>query len=513
MGNSAVPSNYVTSVLGYVLQKGFFNPSSPNLPQNISILGEANHANQSGLVLTGTIITSTKQAATLYGYGSPIYSVCRILFNNNCTVPVTVYPQLEAGGSVAKVITVTPTGTATANGTVNFCVSGREQVDSQSYSINVVIGDDPTAICDKMRTAFAAVLGCPLIGSGTSTFIGTAKWQGLTSNDINIVVDMPATSIGVTFAVVNTTAGAGTPSIGSGTGATTGLDFFGNAWNTIVINTYGLVAGTLTSLESYNGVPDETNPTGQYAGIIMRPLLALSGTKLDDPTSITVNHSTQVTVVTCPAPLTLGMPYEAAANVAVLWAKTAQDTPHGDIQGQAYPDMPGPDVAVNPSMSSVAFRQYCVTRGCSTVNFQSGNGTPGTGTYTMVDFVTTYNVSGEFPPFYQYPRTLNIHFNYKFGYYLKQLETCEGKALVPDTSIVRVGNVVKPLTWRAVLEQYNLDCESRALIVNAAANNKLISVTINNSNPNRMDTEEPIQISGYGRIFSTAVKGGFFFGN
>lgn len=512
MQSNAVSQSDVSAIVGYLLAKGYFNTSSPNLPQNISILAEANTANQSGLSTLPQVITSAAQAGGLFGYGSPIHGIARILFPSNGTgvnVPVTVYPQAAAVASVAKVITITPTGTATANGTIYLNVCGRKTLDGVSYAVNIVATDTPTLICDKMRAATAAVLGCPLTGTGTATAIYTAKWTGLSSNDANIAVDTNNTSTGVTFAVVTTTAGSGTPATG---GAANGTTYFANKWNTIVINSYGLVSATITELEAYNGVPDPVAPTGQYSGIVWRPGWYLSGTLLDDPTSITnvTARKTQVTIVPCVAPLSAGFGYEAAANVASLIANVFSNNPESDIIGLQYPDMPAPAAGVVPQMTSHTFRQYCVTRGCSTVDY-SGNYSD-SGVYSIVDLVTTYNPDGEYPPFYRWVRDLNVHFNYKFGYYLLQKINVEGKTLIPDSSTANRSTTIKPGMWAAEVAVYNLSCEKRALIVNAKANNKTIDVTINASNPNRLDTAQNVQISGIARIGATTVYGGFFFG-
>jgi phage tail sheath gpL-like len=505
MGSNAVPSNYVSAVVGYEQLKGYFNIDSPNLPQNISIFGEANTANQSGLSTQPVLITSRAQAAALFGYGNPIDSCLRILFPSsgaNVSVPVWVFPQVAAGGSVAKIITVTPTGTATANGTVKVYIGGRTNLDGASYNINIVSGDTPTLVCDKIRAAVAATLGCPVTGSGTATFIGTAKWTGLTSNDITISVDTTGTSTGVTFAVVNTTAGSGTPAIA------TSLTYIGNSWNTLLINTYGLVAATMTELEAFNGIPDPTLPTGRYNTIIWKPLLALSGTLLDDPTTITSAGArpNNVTIVPCVAPLSAGLSYEAAANVAYVLSNIFQNTPHGDVLDQKYPDMPPPLAGSIPAMNSYTVRNSYVQLGCSTVDFVNG-------TYVIKDLITTYNPTGEIPPFYRWVRDINIYWNYKFGYFIKQQQFLVGKTLVKNSATVTATNVMKPNMWVGIVANYNLDCERRALIVNAAVNNKSIAASINSTNPNRMDTTESIQISGLARICSTDVTVGFNFSN
>ena len=514
MQSNAVSQSDVSAVVGYLLAKGYFNTSSPNLPQNISILAEANTANQSSLSTAPVEVTSAAQVAGICGYGSPAYSIMRILkpaTGAGVTCPITLYPQAAASGAVAKVITVTQTGNATIARTIYLTICGRNQIDGQVYAVNVEVGDTPTIFSTKAQAAITGVLGAPVIPSGTSTLINTAKWTGLTSNDINISIDQNGTvDPSVTFAVVNTTAGSGTPAI---SGGTPGLEYFANEWRTSVIISYGFVSATITALEAYNGIPDPVSPTGQYSGIIWRPMWAFSGTVADDPTSVTnvTARKTNVTMVSCVAPLSKGMPYEAAANVAYLCANVFGNNPESDVIGLVYPDMPPPAVGAIPQMTTHTFREYCVKRGCSTVNYSGG--ASGQGVYVVVDLVTTYNPDGEYPPFYRYVRDLNVHFNYKFGYYLLQKRIVEGKTLVPDNSTANTSTVIKPKMWKAEVAVYNKDCEKRALIVNATANNKQIQVSISSTNPNRMDTEQPLQISAIGRVLATTVDGGFFYGS
>ena len=507
MGSNAISQNAVSAVMGFELQKGNFNQNSPYLPQSIVIIGEVNDANSATYPTAQTTITSAAQAGNLFGYGSPIYSVACILFpagGGGCKIPVSVCAQTSVGGAAFNAITITPTGTATAGGVVTLNIAGRENLDGGNYAINIVTGDTPTLICNKIRTAIAAVLGCPLAGSGTATAILTAKWAGLSGNGIKVSVDTTGTTMtGTTFGVVNAASGTLTPTV------TASLNAISSQWNTLIINCYGLVSATMLELEAINGIPDPTNPTGRYQPIIWKPFFALSGTVLDDPTSITGVgvRPNNVTIVPCVAPKSLGMPYEAAANVALLLSNILQNAPESDVIGLAYPDMPAPAVGDIPAMNDQTVRESYVKKGCSTVEFVNG-------VYKIVDLVTTYNVSGEYPPYYRWVRDLNIWFNYKFGYRVLELSNLIGKALVPDNATVTVDNVMKPKTWKGLVCNYNKARERQALVVNADANNKLIEVTINGSNPDRLDTLQPeVQISGMGRIFSTTVVGGFNFSN
>lgn len=507
MSSLAVSSATVSAVIGTMLAKGNFNPNSPYLPQSITILGEANHANQGSITFdVEQQITSAKQAGLLYGYGSPIYDVARILFpasGQAVGVPVYVMPQEEADGAVAKVITITPTGNATANGTIYLRISGRKVKDGGNYAINIESGDTPTLICNKFRAAIAANIDSQVTGSGSSTCIATAKWKGLTSNDINIVVDLNGTSLGTTYAVAETTAGSGTPSVA------TALTNLGNNWRTQLVNTYGLVSATMTELETANGIPDPTSPTGRYGGTIMRPFIALSGTTLDDPTSITSAgvRPNNVTLVTCPAPLSEGMPYEAAANVAYLLANVFQNKPHGDVMGLTYPDMPGPATGDIPAMNSHTVRDSYVKLGCSTVDYVGG-------VYKIVDLVTTYNASGEFPPYYRWPRDLNAYWNIMFRYNLKVVEKLWGKTIARDSDQITVSGVVKPKDWIAEIRDLIDGGVRDGLLTDAAFSYASIAVALAaNANPNRLDTEFSVKITGIGKVIATTITGGFNFSN
>jgi len=75
-------------------------------------------------------VTSAAEAADLYGYGSPIHSIMRILRPTTGDgvggIPTVVFPQVTAGGATATVRAWTVTGTATSNATHTVVVNGRK---------------------------------------------------------------------------------------------------------------------------------------------------------------------------------------------------------------------------------------------------------------------------------------------------------------------------------------------------------------------------------------------------
>ena len=99
MISNAVGTERISQVVGYKITKGNFNETSPNLPQYVAIFGEANVEFQDNLSTTPVEVTSAQQAGTLYGFGSPIYHVMRILRPVNGGgiggIKTVVYPQLS----------------------------------------------------------------------------------------------------------------------------------------------------------------------------------------------------------------------------------------------------------------------------------------------------------------------------------------------------------------------------------------------------------------------------------
>lgn len=503
--SDAVGTERISKIVGYKIIKGDFKESTPNLPQRIAILAEANAANQVGLTTTPVELTSAQKAGELFGFGSPIYNIMRILRplqgEGVGGIPTVVYAQAEAAAAAAKVIDVTPSGTATANGTHKLIIAGRSGVDGEAYDINIVTGDTPATVSTKIQDAVNAVLGAPVIGTTNVTpdrATLTAKWAGLTSEEITVTVDTTDNDVGVTYAVASVTAGSGTPSV---QGA---LDQFGNEWNTIVVNSYGTEATTMGLLETFNGRPDPTTPTGRYAGIVFKPFIALTGSVADDPSSITDTRKLDVTIAIAPAPLSSGFVAEAAANMCRLYARQAQDNPQLDVSGQSYPDMPTP--ASIGSMEDYNNRDAFVKKGCSTVELSNAS-------YKVTDFVTTYHPDGELPPQFRYCRNLNIDFNVRYGYFLLEAINVVDHAIAKDEDTVTASKVVKPKIWKSILDTYAEDLTRRAITVDASFMQDSITVDISATNPDRFDSFFKYKRSGFTRISSTTAEAGFNFGN
>ena len=339
-----------------------------------------------------------------------------------------------------------------------------------------------------------------MIGSSTDYECDLeSKWAGLTAESLTVSVDTGEDDLGITYVVTDEQTAAGTPSI------TASLEKFGNEWNTIVVNTYGTVESVMAALEQFNGIASNETPTGRYVGRIMKPFIALTGSVADNNSSMTDARSAEMTIAICPAPLSEAHPLEAAANMALLFARQAQDTPHLDVSGQYYPDMPVPENGIG-TMSDYNNRDAYVKKGNSCVELVGGR-------YKVTDFVTTYHPQGENPPQFRYCRNIQIDWNVRYGYYLLENENVVDHAIASDDTVVEASKVVKPKTWKQVLRSYAEDLSKRGLIVQPKFMQDSLTVSISTTIPDRLNTNFRYKRSGFTRIASTDAEAGFNFGN
>jgi phage tail sheath gpL-like len=501
--STAVGLDRRSRVSGYKIKKGFFSNDTQNLPQIIAVFGEANTANQSGLTVDKREVTSAKEAAELYGYGSPIHRIMRILRpisgDGVGGIPTIVFPQISDAGATATTREWTVTGTVTANATHYVVINGRDTVDFQTSAFSVVVGDTPTVIAGKIKDAVNSVLASPVSAANTAGVLTlTSKWEGATSAEINISIDFGNNSAGVSYSETDSTDGAGTVNLSNS------FSQVGDDWYTTVINPY---ADKLDEFEAFNGFPDEDAPTGRYNGLIFKPFMAYFGSvesDKDDLASITNDEDrvNQVTNVLCPAPGSLGFSFEAAANVVALFARIAQDSPHLDVNNKSYPDMPVPSNGNIGDMSDYNNRDFLVKKGCSTVILENG-------AYKIQDLVTTYHPEGENPLQYAYARNLNLDWNVSDAYRTLETIRLKDKTLIQDGQVSEVSGTVKPKEWKAVLFDLFEDLATRALINDPQFSKNSLLVQVSSTNPNRFETFFRYKRTGIARIESTDVEAGF----
>ena len=482
--STGISSDRVSRVVGYKLKSANFQPNTPNLPQRIAVLGEANDANQSALDTTPFEFISAKEVGDKYGYGSPLHSMARILrpVSGNVIggIPTVIYPQVSDGGATATVIKIgIAVATAVTETTVHkVVISGRDNIDGVSYAYTVEVGDLLADVQQKIIDAISGVLSAPVTAAASTDDVdATTKWNGVTSAEINISFDTNNKPAGVVYSEVSKVDGTGVVDVA------TSLALFAENWNTVVLNPYGDTHWV--DLETYNGVPDVDNPSGRYIPNNFKPFVALSGSVLSVKASLIAltdasARKDQVTNVLCPAPNSSGFTWEAAANMAVSHILIAQNSPHIGNGGKSYIDMPVPANEIIGDFSDYDNRDYLVKRGCSTVMLKNGK-------YIVQDFITTYHPDGETPPKYRKVRDLNIDWNIAFGWLLIMSRDIQDKALVGDNDAVRVDNTISPKQAKQLIISFIGDKVGLALINDAAFSEASIQVNVNETNPARLD--------------------------
>jgi phage tail sheath gpL-like len=505
-----------TRLLGYKIVPGDFAEESENLPMRVIILAEVNSNKQDvdaiGFDFNVPIeITTLPQAGKLFGYGSPVDMMMRIMRPKSGTglgaIPTFVIPLAEPDGATAKTYEIEVTGTATKNYTHKVYIAGRDGIDGKFYNVNIVKDDTADDIAAKIEDTVNNVLNCPFTAAApdasepeSNICTLTSKWKGATANDLVVEMYANGDDAGISYVITSPSDGAGVPDIADALAA------IGNEWFTIGINSLGTDTSVMSALEQFNGKPstDGGEPSGKYAGEVMRPCVWFTGTTVDNPSTISdARADSEVTIALCPAPLSDGHPFEAAANFCVLFAPKMQDKPHLDICGQSLPDMPIPLDKNIGSMADWETRQSYVLKGCSTVSLVAEK-------YMVEDFVTTYHKEGEDPLQFSIVRNLvGVDLNVYWTYYQKEQLHVVDHVICNDADKVSADKIVKPKMWKAVLNKMFVELTDRALIAEPEFSQANLQVQKSSTNPNRFETRFKYKRTATVKQSSTDAIAGF----
>lgn len=493
--SSAVDASAVARVVGIkTIFKDLRGGGILFLPQRIAVVGQGSSA--STFDTTKRQVTSATEAATLYGFGSPIHLAVRQLLPLNGdgvgTIPVTIYPLEDDGSGVASAGDITPGGAQTEAAAYRVSVNN---ILSEEFVISV--GDTVAAIVTAMTAAINAVLEMPVIAvdatPGTSTEVGiTSKWKGVSANDIVLEV-IGSTTAGTTFAITQPVGGLVNPNIDAA------LAQVGNVWESMFLNCLD-IADTVT-LDKYSVFGE-----GRWGALVRKPAIVFTGntaTTVTAATAVSDARKTDRTNSQLVAPASNDLPFAVAARQLARIAPLANNNPPHDYGSQdASGLVPGPD----GDQWTYADRDQAVKKGSSTTEVKDG-------VVNVSDVVTFYHPDGDPIPAYRFVvdivKLQNIIFNLDLIFATKEWD---GAPLIPDDQPTINRDAKKPKTAVAAVASMLDSLGLNAIISDPETAKANTIAEINDQNPKRLDLVTTVQLSGNTNIISVDLEFGFFFG-
>ena len=460
------------------------------LPQRIGVVGQGNSL--SVYDTTKRQVTSASEAASLYGFGSPIHLACKQLFPVNGdgvgTIPVTIYPLEDDGSGVASAGDITPGGAPTE--AASYLVRINE-IDSDEFVIEV--GDAVADVTAKITTAINSILDQPMIAVDSTTKVDlTSKWKGASANDLVIEV-IGSTTAGNTFAITQPTGGLVNPDVDSA------LAQVGNVWETFFINCMD-VADT-TTLDKYS-----TFGEGRWGALVRKPCVVFTGN-----TALTVTLATAVsdarktdrTNAQLVAPGSNELPFVVASRQLARIAKVANNNPPQDYGSQ---NASGLEPGADGDQWTYADRDSAVKKGSSTIEVKDG-------VINISDVVTFYHPTGDPIPAYRFVvdivKVMNILFNLDLIFATAEWD---GAPLIPDDQPTANRSAKKPKTAVAAVSAMIDSLGLNAFISDPETAKANTFAEIDAGNPKRLNVSTTMQISGNTNIISVDFNFGFFFG-
>lgn len=320
----------------------------------------------------------------------------------------------------------------------------------------------------------------------------TAKWAGESGNDLYIEVD--GEDLGVTFAITQPTGGLVNPAVDDA------LALFGTTWETLLLNALNVEdEDALDAISTFG--------EGRWNELVRKPLVAFVGnthTTVAEATAISSTRRTDRVNAQLVAPGSKDLPCVVAARQLARIAKVANNNPPTGYGGQRATRLtPG----ATEDQWDYTQRDQAVKAGSSTIEVIDG-------VVSMSDVVTFYRPEGEDTPAYRQVVNLiklqNILFNIDLIF---SQQPWGAGPLIPDGQPTVNPNARRPKDAIAAINVKLDGLGLNAIISDPKTAKQSTSASINESNPDRLDWETTVQLSGNTNIVSATLSFGFFFGS
>lgn len=206
----------------FVAEIGRGEGTPPDFVNPSVVLGQMNTSGGTATAGTRYRVTSSGQAATLFGRGSPAHLMCAAFLRQHPTGQLYAIALGDAVGATAGSQTITFTGPSTAAGTIFLYIAG------QIVEVAVASGVAATAIATAVVAAITALTDLPVTaavgGSGSEHIVTvTSKFKGTVANLVTVAINplgqagdqvLPA-GVGATLGAATLASGATDPTSSS----------------------------------------------------------------------------------------------------------------------------------------------------------------------------------------------------------------------------------------------------------------------------------------------------------
>lgn len=305
-------------------------------------------------------ITNPAMAAGLVGAGSQLAAMVAAYRNVDSFGELWLIDVPEPSAGAAATATITVTGTAISAGVVSLYISGKRVQAGVSPSATA------TAVASSIKAAIDADTSLPVtaaVSAGVVTV--TAKWKGLTGNDINLALNyrgvMGGESLpnGINVALTAMSNGAGSPDLTAAIAAMGDepFDFIATPWHD---------SGSLDVLEA-----EMNDATGRWSWLrqIYGHLYSAKRGTMAELSTFGRSRNGQHVTMTDLEPLAATSPYEVAAsscarNAVYIRIDPARPTQTGELNGL----LPAP----TGKRFTISERQVLLSSGIATQTVSSG---------------------------------------------------------------------------------------------------------------------------------------------
>lgn len=461
------------------------------LPQRVAVIGQGNTA--AAYPTTKQQVTSSAQAAQIYGSGSPIHlAVLQLLPVNGDgvgTISVTVYPLIDDAAGAPSLGDITPTVAPTVAASYTIRIN---EIDSIPFVIS--IGDVLADAVAAITAAINATLEMPVTAAdnlGLSVDL-TSKWEGTSANDLVVEV-IGSTTAGNSFAITQPVGGLVNPDVDAA------LTQIGTVWETLIVNCMD-VADTAT-LDKYS-----TFGEARWGALERKPLVAISASTIISQVAAIVIPDARTTDrvnVQITAPGSKNLPFVIAARAVARIASLASSNPPHDYGSR---DLSGLVPGADGDQWDYNERDAAVKAGTSTTEVKDS-------VINLSDTVTFYHPIADPLPAYRHVvdivKLQQVLFNLDLIFATAQWD---GAPLIPDGQPTSNPDAKHPSAAVAAVATMIDSLALNAIISDPDAAKKTIVAQINDSNPKRLDIAFTIQLSGNTNIISIDLNFGFFFG-